>query len=160
MRHLLIFSFLLSGLVSNCQPPIPREWRNLKDRIDYALVKNDTSESEKRGAEYIFCMIKVDSLGKVASMNVLADPQNIGPIYKVINAIPLSVFNGWEYQKAMGHTIIIPFVYCPEEVCPEYINDLVNSRGDHSIFWRIFNETSTTIEFTAFRILRHKPSHY
>jgi hypothetical protein len=152
MRHLLIFVFLLAILKSNGQQPVTKEFRNLTDRIYHQLFINETWQTKNNSPEYILCMLKVDTLGKIVSVNVLADPQNIGPIYKVINSIPLSVFDGWISQKAMGHTIIFPIAYCPGKECPDYINDLVNTRGDKSDFSKIINETSTTILFTAFRL--------
>jgi hypothetical protein len=157
MRHLLFFVFLLAVLVSNGQPPIAKEWRNLIDRINYQLHYNDSVGTEEYKAEYILCMFKVDSVGKITGVNYLADPQNIGTIYKALSSIPLAVFESWEYKKSKAHTVILPIVYCPEEGCPEYFNDLINSRGDKSVFWKPLNETATTILFTPYRIFRPKP---
>jgi hypothetical protein len=149
MRHLLFFTFLLAAVISNSQPPTAREWRKLSDRIFYRLAKNDSMDTEDHKAEYILCVFKVDSLGKIASVHYLTDPQNTGSLFKAIACIPLSEFNGWVYDKAKGRTIVLPVVYCPEGGCPEYINDLVNSRGDKSLYLKILNENSTTIWLTA-----------
>jgi hypothetical protein len=149
MRHLLFSVCLLAVSVSNGQPPVAKEWRNLHDRIFYQLYLNDSMDTEDHKPEYILCMFKVDSLGKISNVHYLSDPQNAGSLYKAIASIPLSVFDGWVYQKATGRTIILPIVYCPEGGCPDYINDLVNSRGDKSVFFKVINETSTTILLTA-----------
>jgi hypothetical protein len=151
MKHILIVAFLFTILESNGQPPVAKEWRNLHDRIFRQLHFNDSMDTEDHKAEYILCIFKVDSAGKINDVHYLSDPKNIGSLYKAISSIPTSVFDGWVCQKAMGRTIILPIVYCPEGGCPEYINDLINSRGDKSVYFKVLNETSSTILLTPLR---------
>jgi hypothetical protein len=150
MRHLLISVLLMAVFVSNSQSLTPKEIRNLSDRIMKPLSLNDSLDPEDHKAEYIQVVLRVDSLGKISSMHVLTDPGNIGSLYKAVSGIPISVFDGWIEQKVMQRTIVFPIVYMPSDGCPEYILDLVNSRGDKSIYHKIISETATTISLTAY----------
>ena len=124
----LFFSLILISCFSvlgKAQSLNEKELKSLRLTIGTNIANSEALyPSGFRPSEYIVCLLEVDSLGKIASIHLLADEAGKGKTYLILSKMTPILFEKNSFPNARKKTISFPIASISPENKPSYISEL------------------------------------
>ena len=135
-------------LETNAQSLDQKEIYHLQATIINFLYAQDNipNANTKRSSEFIVCLLQIDSIGKIKSIQLFADNGNKDSVFIYLNRITTSVFKDWKSERCKGKTILMPIVAISHGKSPDYMNNLIDKRYIKPI--AVISETDKLIVIT------------
>lgn len=142
-KYLLSISFILFFYKGSVQSLNNNELHYLHSTIALFMQnQEEKTELKERGSEFIFCMLVIDSNGRVDKIQLLADDKTKDLTFQYLKYLEPSLFTRI-FKKCKKKLIVIPMVSFTINKTPEYIKSLMDfyNRMPRSII----NETNNVI---------------
>jgi|GEM_PF-3967200 len=100
-----------------------------------AIISNFVAEKDnrpnaktERSSELMFCLLQVDSTGRINSIDIFADDKNKDSTYSYLSRMSPLVLKDWKSEKCKGKTLLMPVVSISYGKIPDYMNNLIDER--------------------------------
>ena len=101
------------------------------ERIVYYFCQNQQIERKidqgifKKSSEIIFCLLELDSLGKVSNIRLIGDENNKDSAFAILSRIKVSDFKNWKVENCKQKTVMIPIISLSPTEKPQYVEHFV-----------------------------------
>lgn len=129
-KIITVCSFMMMCHSAFSQSLNSKELGALYDCVGMYLHYQEKSDERKGASEYVVCFLDVDSSGRIANINLLADPQNRDSVYSYLSRLSTTAFAKFKADKCKGKTIMLPVVVVGNIKSPAYIERL---NGSHPV---------------------------
>ena len=122
---ILIFCFCsFNSFSASAQSLDKKELESLQIIIMNFLQSQDNNTQGQRKSEFIYCLMDVDSIGKINGVHLLSDNSNIDSTYSYLNRLTPTIFQNWEAKSCKRKMIIIPIISLSQSNLPSYVGDV------------------------------------
>jgi hypothetical protein len=126
MKRLLLAMGLVFCIAGKGQALNTNQLQSLYSTITLFILDHESKkEPGKRSSEFMFCIIGIDSGGKISTINILAEEKNKESTYRYLNQMMPRDFEKLRLPGCRGKIIMVPLVSLTGGETHSYIDALM-----------------------------------